>query len=554
MPDGASVEQLELIQRLEGKLIDRASRSLRDYVRYVPIPGVPVNEGDPDCEEFYPDQVVPARHHELILATLDRVVLGEIRRVMIFMPPGSAKSTYGSVVFPTYFMGKKPGAPLIAVSYGDDLAVKFGRKCRSVVKSPEYQRVFGTELVGDNKAVNDWSLTNRSQYMCGGMISGITGNRAAGVLIDDPIRGRRDADSEPVRTMVWETYKSDLRTRLLPGAWIAYFGTRWHEDDPAGRILPVDYDGRSGWVTARDGEQWFVLNLPAQCERDDDPLGRAKGEWLWTEWFTPEHWEQERRSQGWPELPRNWNALFQQRPSAESGDYFKREWFRYYDAIPAHLKIYMAADYAVTADGGDYTVIGVVGIDPAENIYILDLWRAQTSSDVWVEAACDLILKWQPIEFIQEKGQIEKGVGPFLAKRMREKRAFCAPKLYASAADKAMRAQPIRGRMAQGKVYLPNPGTAPEFHTKNPCNWVEPLIYELVRFRGTGDEVDDQVDFLSLIGRRMAEFAVPVPPVSPEDLQRQRLERMRQVSKERPTWDGVVNDMDRRSDHGRGRI
>jgi predicted phage terminase large subunit-like protein len=551
MPDGLSDrEEIELLAHLEAELASRASRSLRDYVRYVPIPGVPINEGDPECEEFYPDAVVPAEHHQLILNTLDRVVLGEIKRVMIFMPPGSAKSSYASVVFPPYFMGRRPGSSIIALSYGDELAKKFGRRCRSVARSREYAQVFGHSLNGDNKAVDDWSITNGSQYMCTGALGAVTGNRADGMVFDDLIRGREDADSQTIRDKVFEAYKSDHRTRLKPKGWIVYIGTRWHEDDPAGRILPMDYDGRSGWVTARDGEQWFVINIPAQCEREDDPIKRKVGEYLWTEWFSVEHWEQEKVSQG----QRNWSALYQQRPTPETGTYFQKEWLRYYTAVPAFLKVYMAADYAVTAKGGDYTVLTVFGIDHQENIYILDVWRAQASSDVWVEAVCDLVLKYHPIELIEEKGQIEKGVGPFLAKRQAERKAFCAHKLYASAADKATRAQPIRGRMAQGKVYVPDPGLAPQFHKENPCNWVEPLIYEVVRFRGVGDEIDDQVDTLSLIGRRLAELAVPSVPVTEEERQRAKLERMREVAKERPTWNGVVDDMDRRDSRQRGRI
>lgn len=510
-------------------------------MRYVPIPGVPINEGDPECEEFYPDVVVPAAHHELILNTLDRVVLGEISRVMIFMPPGSAKSSYASVVFPPYFMGKRPGSSIIAVSYGDELAKKFGRRCRSIARGAEYNAVFGVGISSDNKAVDDWSIGNGSQYMCSGVLGAVTGNRADGLVCDDLIRGREDADSQTIRDKVWEAYKSDIRTRLKPKGWIVYIGTRWHQDDPAGRILPEDYDGRSGWVTARDGEPWFVINIPAQCERDDDPLGRDPNDWLWTEWFSAEWWEQTRRTQG----PRNWAALFQQRPSPEMGDYFQREWLRTYDLNnpPPHLQIYMAADYAVTAGGGDFTVLMVFGIDPAENIYVLDLWRQQASSDVWVDAACDMIIKWRPLEIIEERGQIEKGVGPFMIKRQLERKAYCTHKLYSSSADKATRAQAIRGRMAQGKFYIPET-----------ANWVEPLIYEVVRFRGVGDEVDDQVDTMSLLGRRLAELAHPTVAPTREELEAQRIERMRAVAKERPTWDSVVADVDRKASRDDGRI
>jgi len=190
---------------------------------------------------------------------LTEVAQGNIKNLMIFMPPGSAKSTYASVVFPTWLMGAFPNNNIIMTTYGSDLAKKFGRKCRQVVKSKEYSELFKTELSGDNFAVDDWSLTNASTYMCGGILSGITGNRADGLIIDDPLKGREDADSETIRKKLKEAYRDDLTTRLKPKGWKIIIQTRWHEDDLSGSILPEDYAGESGWITSRTGEEWYVL-------------------------------------------------------------------------------------------------------------------------------------------------------------------------------------------------------------------------------------------------------------------------------------------------------
>lgn len=497
----AEKEELQLL--LEQKQILKARKSFREYLRCVPLPGVPVND-DEDCEEFYPDQVTPARHHELMIKALQAVASGGVRRLMIFLPPGTAKSSYASKGFPPYFMGVRPGSNIIATSYGSDLAKKFGRACRSVVRGKEYQDVFGATLTGDNAAVDDWSITNGSTYMAGGILSGITGNRADGLLIDDPIKGREEADSETIRDKVWEAYKSDLRTRLKPNAWIAIIETRWHEDDLAGRVLPEDYDGRSGFVKARDGEEWFVVNIPAQCERADDPIGRKIGDYLWTEWFSVEHWEQEKISQG----PRNWSALYQQRPSPEEGTYFQAEWFRRYDKAPprAQMRIYGASDYAVTAGGGDWTVHLVVGVDPDDNIYFLDLWRDQTESDVWIETFLDLCQKWKPLEWAEEAGQIRKSLGPFIKKRARERKVYTYRRQYPSVSNKAVRAQSFRARASMGNVYLPM------------TDWAEDLIKELLRFTGA-DGVDDQVDCCSLIGRMLDRMISGERPAEePEDM------------------------------------
>lgn len=478
-------EKRETLALLERKLALQARDSLDAYARYVPVPGVPVND-DGDCEAFYPVSVEPARHHRLINDRLEAVARGEISRLIILAPPGTAKSSYASVLFPTWYLGRRPGANLIAVSYNSDLAKTFGRRCRQIVRSPEYAEVFGVGLTGDNQAVDDWSLTNGASYMAGGILSGITGHRADCIIIDDPVKGREDADSETIRDKTWEAYKSDLRTRLKPKGAIVLILTRWHEDDVAGRILPEDYDGASGNILARDGETWHVLSLQAECERADDPLGRRPGEWMWTDWFSADHWRQEKLSQG----ARNWAALYQQRPAPEEGDYFRREWFRWYDQAPAlaSMRIYGASDYATKADGGDWTVHIVVGVDPLDNIYVLDLWRAQADSSVWVEQFLNLCEAWHPLEWAEEGGQIRNSVGPFLDKRMREARIYCYRTQWPSVADKPARAQAIRGRAAMGKVYLPRG-----------AGWAEKFLTELLTFpAGT---FDDQVDAFGLIGR-----------------------------------------------------
>ncbi len=246
----------------------------------------------------------------------------------------------------------------------------------------------------------------------------VTGRRADLAVIDDPIKGRKDADSITVRENLWDWYRADFHNRLKPGAAIILIQTRWHEDDLAGRILPEDYNGHTGWIVGREGERWFVVNLPALAEADD-ALGRAVGEALWAEWFSRDMLDVEKVVQG----PRNWAALYQQRPAPEEGNYFRKDWWRWYETPPPldTLRIIGASDYAVTADAGDLTVHGVAGVDPDDNLFVLDWWRDQTASDVWIETLLDLMGSWKPVEWAEEKGQIEKSVGPFIDARMRER-------------------------------------------------------------------------------------------------------------------------------------
>jgi len=419
---------------------------------------------------------------------------------MGLMPPGSAKSTYSSVVFPTHFMGRYPRSSVIVASYGSDLPRKFGRRARSIVKQPVYQRIFSSNLAAESSAADEWALDNGSEWMAAGILTGITGNRVDLVVWDDLIKGREQADSAVIRDKTWDAYFDDLLTRKKPGGREVGITTRWHEDDPAGRILPVKYNGESGWIKGRDGNDWYVICLPAECERADDPLGRKVGEFIWPEWFPPGHFEPFKRN------TRTWNALFQQRPAPESGDFFKAEWLKTYEIMPPrdNLRIYGASDYAVTKDGGNYTVHVVVGVDPYNKIYLLDLWRKQASSDVWVEAFCDMVYKWKPIGWAEESGQIKSGIGPFLHKRLMERQLYVVRAQFPSRVDKAIRAQSIRGRMAMGSFYVP---------VHEP--WMPDLKSELMVFPNGNN--DDQVDALSLIGQVLDKMMPGEAPAKPRE-------------------------------------
>lgn len=437
-------------ERLLGLLEERRRRFARDdlnaYCRYIEIPGAPIND-DPECEEFYPDTVTPAEHHQLINRTLMRVEAGELRRVMIFMPPGSAKSTYGTVTFPTWFMGRKRGRHVITTSYGADLARKFGRKCRQIARSREYREVFGTGLVSDNKAADDWSLDSGSSFMAAGIDAGITGNRADGIVIDDPLKGRQDADSETIRNRIWEEYKASVRTRLKPRGFILIIQTRWHEDDIAGRILPKNWDGESGVVTAQDGEEWFVLCLQAQCERRDDPLGREIGEWLWTDWFTPAHWEQERRTQG----SRNWAALYQQKPAPDDGGMWRLSWFMRYQSPPS--------DYWMVVQSWDTANKAAEINDPSacttwlvtdRGAYLVHVLCERMEYPALRKAAKALAERFKPHALLIE----DKASGQQLIQDLRNETALPVIPIEPEG-DKVTRASVESPQIESGRVWLP---------------------------------------------------------------------------------------------------
>lgn len=387
------------------------------------------------------------------------------------MPPGSAKSTYASILFPPWFMQAEDNASVLAASHTTELAEKWGRRIRNLIA--EHGLTLGQSLAEDSQAAGRWGLASGAEYYAAGVGTGIAGFRAKLGLIDDPIRSRQDADSELIRDRTWDWYINDFCTRLVPGARKVLIQTRWHEDDLAGRAL--------------NHEQWHTIELAAEAY-ENDPLGRKAGEMLWTDGeygYGQQLAELKRTTPA-----RTWSALYQQRPAPEEGDYFKADWLKPYDRLPdrSTMRVYGGSDYAVTADGGDYTVHAVVGVDPDGRMYLLDLWRKQTASDVWIESFCDAVRKWKPLEWAEETGQIKASLGPFIDRRQREREAYVKRTQFPTRGDKSIRAQSIRGRMALEGLYVPV--NAP---------WFADFRSELLSF--PAGKHDDQVDAIGLIGQ-----------------------------------------------------
>ena len=416
-----------------------------------------------------------AHHHRQIARKLEAVERGDIKRLMIFMPPRHGKSMLASEYFPAWYLGRNPDQYVIAATYAQDLADDFGRKVRNQIVDPSFNEIFpGVGIQNDSTsakrfhitAQDDFSTTQNGAYFAVGVGGPLTGRGAHLLLIDDPVKNREEADSETIRKKVKDWYTSTAYTRLMPGGRVVIIQTRWHEDD------------LSGWLLEEhQHEGWEVLDLPAI-----DAANKA----LWPEQYPVEALDKIKLAVG----QRDWSALYQQRPSPEDGNYFKREWLHEVEVIPtkASLAIYGASDYAVTANGGDYTVHVVIGIDRAKRLYLLDLWRQQTSSEDWVEAFCDLVLKWKPIGWAEETGQIRSGVGPFLAKRQAERGAMVYREAFPTRGDKAIRAQSIRGRISMFGLHV----------LRGSPFWAD-LVSEMMSFPvGVND---DQVDALGLAGQ-----------------------------------------------------
>lgn len=474
-----------------------AKRSLADFACMVDIPTVPLSdEADEDAFSVMKLSKLAA-HHKLLCDDLQGIENGSIPNLMVLMPPGSAKSTYSDVVFVPWFMSRKSRRNVILASYASEIAEKQGRRARQLINSKSFGNLMGLGLMHDQKAAHQWTLTNGSEFMAGGILSGLTGNRGALGILDDPIKGRQEAESGVIRDKTWDAYTDDFCSRLIPGAPQVLIMTRWHEDDIGGRILPEGWAGQSGMFDGRDGRRWKVICLPAEADRSDDPLGRKMGETLWPEWFSADHWTPFKRN------ARTWNSLYQQKPRAAEGTFFKREWFRRYtpEQLPKRLHKYISSDHAPSGeDGRDFTCVRVWGVDPLGDLYMVDGFKHRATLDVTAERVIGnkdegktgLIQKHKPFCWFPEADNNWKAAAGFITKAMREQNVHCRIEpISPHGADKPTKAQPFQAMASMGRVWIP---TGPEG---------DEVIEEYVGFPGAAH--DDEVDAASIIGRALDE-------------------------------------------------
>lgn len=271
-------------------------------------------------EALRPFEQTPALHHMVLIDALERVARGECKRLMVCMPPGHAKSTYSSVIFPAWLFAQRANLDVIGASHVSDLAEDFSYKIHNIVRENSELLRYG--LLTEN--VKRWRTTTGGFYRAVGVGGSITGRRADLGVIDDPVKGHEDAESPDQREKVWRWYQSDFYTRLKPDAAIIVIMTRWHEDDLGGRLLQAAADG---------GDQWEVINLPAICDSVDDPLGRPIGAALWPEWLDEiallggERIGTDGAKIPVPGIRKNvgeyvWGSLFQQNPKPRGASFF----------------------------------------------------------------------------------------------------------------------------------------------------------------------------------------------------------------------------------------
>lgn len=233
-------------------------------------------------------------------------------------PPQHGKSMTVTEALPSWILGRYPEWRVILASYNDETAERFARRNKEKV-SRHGKVLFNAEIAGVNRS-REFELVTGGQLLSRGIRSGITGNPANLLIIDDPIKNRVEADSPTYRSQLWNEWLNSLKSRLQAGAKVIVIMTPWHEDDLAARILQLEENVR-------------LVRLPVEAE-DADPLGRMPGDALCPELGKDARWlEQFKKSylasaEGGP---RAWSALYQCSPRVEGGNLVKREWWRFYD-------------------------------------------------------------------------------------------------------------------------------------------------------------------------------------------------------------------------------
>ena len=475
----------------------------------------------------YPDWKLPKFHKHLIEALdlleknkltshygkdhAERAVTNEVpvRNILITMPPRHGKSTYGSVLFPAYFMAKKPNRFLMSTSYNSQLATDFGRQVRDLVNEPATIQSFPDfEMSSDSRAVDQWRTTSGgAAYFIG--VGGTTSGRAANMLIfDDPMKSREEAESATQRNKVWNYYVSALSTRLqpdqdgIPPSQICIL-TRWHPDDLAGRLMQTD-----DW----DEGRWLHINFPAiedikihggkisraQLPKDDpdyldgtslQQLSKAKRyvaqtekSALWPERFPLETLTRRQRLN-----PREFASLYQQTPYIQGGNLIRANWWQTY---PADMKpetfasLIIACDTAFKAgQDNDYSVMIVMGLDTNGDIYVVDNHRGKYEFPELKRKMIQVNNIWRG-RGLRGLYVEDKASGQSLIQEMkRESGVAVIP--YRVSGDKVSRLNAVLPLIEGGRVFLPES-----------ANWLDDFYDECQSFpSGTHD---DQIDALSI--------------------------------------------------------
>ncbi len=398
----------------------------------------------------------PAWVHEEIAKYLEKVERGEIKRLILEVPPRFGKSQLATINFPAWYLGRHPDKEIITASYSGELAQEFGGKTRDLVSDEVYKLIF-PEIVlkEDEQAKSKWKTNKGGSYISVGVGGSLTGRGANLLIIDDPIKNREEADSEVYRNKVWNWFTSTAYTRLEKDAAIILIQTRWHLDDLTGRVL------------AQEGNKWTEVKFPAN-------------EMLWPEKFSVDSLQEIRNVIG----PYDYASLYMQSPILTENQEFKQEWFRPIERVEVerlNTRKYLTIDTALSdKDGADYTGFCENYIDQ-NNKWNLAAYRLRLNPKDLVDYIFSLVDKRGGFEKIGiEKTAYLVGLKPFLEEEMRKRGRFLnIIELQHNQTQKEIRIRGLIPRYSSGNIN----------HIKGECGNLEE---ELLTFpKAINDDASD---------------------------------------------------------------
>ena len=336
-------------------------------------------------------EFIEGSHHRHIAKKFNDLANGKINRLIVNMPPRHTKSEFASFLLPAWMVGRNPKLKIIQATHTGELAIRFGRKAKTLIDSDDYRKIFDTRLREDSQAAGRWETAQGGEYFAAGVGGAITGRGADLLIIDDP-HSEQDALSATAMESAYDWYTSGPRQRLQPGGKIVCVMTRWSTKDLTGKLLAHQKETKS--------DKWHVVEFPAILEDDDPPVP------VW-----PEYWKLEELESVKATLPvGKWNAQWMQNPTSEEGAILKREWWRKYDRedIPALHHVIQSYDTAfLKKETADYSAITTWGIfypdeDSGANLILLDAIKGRYEFPELRRLALDQYKYWNPETVIVE--------------------------------------------------------------------------------------------------------------------------------------------------------
>jgi len=438
------------------------------------------------------DNFIEGQHHRIIAEKLERVARGELKRLIINMPPRHSKSEFASYLMPAWFLGRNPKLKIIQATHNTELAVRFGRKVRDLIDDPEYKTIFpDTNLKEDNKGAGTWGTDKGAEYFAAGVGAAITGRGADLLVIDDP-HSEQDALSSTAFDHAYEWYTSGPRQRLQPGGAIIIVMTRWGKKDLTGRLL-----AQQGSDVMSD--KWEVVEFPAIMPSDKP---------LW-----PEFWEKDALLSIKASLPvGKWNAQWQQNPTGSESAIIKREWWNRWEEekIPRLDYVLQSYDTAFSKkESADYSAITTWGVFKPEeggpdHIILLDAQRGRWNFPELKDQAFEEYEYWEPDMVLIEA----KATGTPLIQELRLKGIPALGFSPGKGNDKISRMHMVAPMFESGMVWAPDDKKFAEevieevvsFPNGDNDDFCDSMTLALMRFRQGGfislDGEDDGDDFV----------------------------------------------------------